>query len=271
MTWRILGAIAAVIGTAGLLLSIYAGAATWSIARQIDQATDETLSQLQAIVDPVHQQSEAAVTLVGATRERFGLILSSVETLSGTEEPARPDTSAILETLDQHVLRRLDTAEDFIRTMQENMRNASSALLILDAVPFLSPRLTSSVDARESQLRSLAIGLTDLSDLLEQVTQTFAEIRSQSSIDPDQLATLRSGLGQIDTSLVELESEVRRFSEGIGRVKTILVDLRRQTPRRINGAAILATVFFICFGCSQLSLITHGCHMIRHRRVSSAQ
>lgn len=266
MIWRMIGLLAVGIGAIGLVLSLYAGINTWSVANQIENATDETLNHMQAIVEPVHRQSEAAVTVVEASRERLDSIQTSVERLASADDPEQPEATSILETLDQHVIRRLDAAEEFIRTMQANMRNASNALILLDSLPFFSPRLASNIDQRESQLRSLATSLTEISDLLEQVTQTFVEVRSQSSIEPKQLELLQNTLTQVDSGLDELESEVHRFSEGIGRVQAILTDLRRNAPARIKRLAALATVFFVCFGCSQLSLLAHGYRLIRPRR-----
>jgi len=84
---------------------------------------------------------------------------------------------------------------------------------------------------------------------------------SQGKIDATQGERLRGVLTRVDSELNDLEFETPGFSEWIGTMEADLSDLQSSTPQRINRAAMLATVFFIDFGGSQISLLLHGFHL----------
>lgn len=259
---QLAGATAAVIGTVGTIFCVFAAINVWSLAQQFRDAADGTLVQLEAIFGSVHRQSNDAIMLVATTRERLGSIQTSTEQLKEGSKPRHPAATSILDVLDEDIVQQLKPTEEFIRRMQANMRSASSAALHLDSLSFLSPR-ASRVDQPASQLQTLAASLIEISDLLDQVIQILVDLRSQSGIDATQWERLQRVLARVDNKLNELELEIRGFAKKIGTMEADLSDLQQAAPARINRAAVLATVFLICFGGSQISMLLRGCHLVR--------
>jgi methyl-accepting chemotaxis protein len=258
--WRIAGTVAVTVGLAGIVLSTAAVVQVWKTAGALEREIPQALANLEDIVNSVHQQGATTVALLGTAREHVAFIGTSVEDLSNRarERPA----VTILETLDEDIGWRLDNAEEFVLSMQISMRSMSSALLVLDSLPFFAPRLASTADPQQPQLRSVATSLTETADLLDQVSRAIERARSGQAIAPNQLVQLQETLRRVDDRLEAVQNEIGEFSQRVEQTGEKLAALRRDVPRWINSTALVATVFFVCFGFSQLSLVLHGCRWV---------
>jgi uncharacterized phage infection (PIP) family protein YhgE len=263
---RTIGLVAAMAGVVGVGLSVYCGIHTWLLADQLQRTTSEALVQVQSVVDTLHTQSETAVDLLGTTRERLDGIAVTLGDLSGRQVVQQQQARSLLQILDRDVISGLSRAEEFIRSMQANMSEASSALLLLDSIPFFAASMPTGVGRREGQLRSLAEGLAEISAMLDQLSQILSEIRAQSSISSSQLERLRSGLAQVDERMEHYEAEIRRFSDGVAGIQESLARFQERAPGQIQRTAVLVTVFFVCFGFSQISLLVNGSRLLAGRR-----
>jgi hypothetical protein len=139
----------------------------------------------------------------------------------------------------------------------------SSGLLLLDSVPFFSPRVDAIDIQAESPLAAAAITLNEIADLLDQVTDTIGRLRAEQPIGPRQLAQVQETLLLVDDKLYEVQSEVRQFSYRVERTGWQLAVLRQEIPVWLNQGAAVATLFLLCFGFSQFSLLLHGGRMLR--------
>lgn len=258
--------IAIAIGALGTVLSVQVCRYSWSTAESVNRATEETCSQLEAVVGSVHEQSVAAVSIVSVASDRVQSVRASVGSLAGEDEQNGQVPSSYLKELDEEVLRRLAAAEEFVVTMQETLRNTGSALMVLDSLPLFSRKLMPQVESRETQLQTLAASLTELSDLLEQATRVLTEIRTDSSVDPKQLAQIEKAFARVEQKLTELEGEATEFSERLGEFQSRISDLRISIPQRVERFTMLATIFFVCFACSQLGLMAYAWGTLKSAR-----
>ena len=259
---RIAGAAAVAVGLAGIVLSVLGVVYAWSTADQLRRVVPEQLGRLQTLVDSVHEQSEATGTLLQTARERVNAVSAAIEELSRRDEQ-QPATASILQTLDEDIGQRLQHADEFVISMQGSMRSLSNALLLLDSLPFFSAPVISAEEPRNRHWKSVATNLTEAADLLDEVRRIVGRIRSGQKVSPQQLAQVQESLGRIDGQLDSVQSEIRGFSQRAQETSAELRALRAAVPRWINRTAVAVTVFFTCFGFSQISLLLHGWQLLK--------
>lgn len=259
---RIAGLVAAAVGATGAVLSVLAIVQAWTIADRLSREIPEVLAHLEAIADSVREQGESTVSLLETARERVASISIAVEELS-KKAGERPTTASILEALEPDIEQRLESAEEVILAMQNSIRSMSSALLLLDSIPFFKPWIAPAEGQDESHLKTVATSLTETADLLGQATEAVTRVRSGQTISPQQLAQLQETLVRVDRGLGDVESEIRLFSGRVEQTGSQLTRLREEVPGWIHNSALIATGFFVCFGFSQLSLLLHGWQWLR--------
>jgi hypothetical protein len=250
--------IAMAIGGLGTILSVQACRYSWSTAKTVSAAAEETFLQLDAAAGSVYEQSKAAESIVVAVSDRVRDLRVSFDEIAeeGENDPQVPPT--YLKVLDEELLRRLDAAEEFFLTMQDTLRNTGSALLVLDSLHLFSSKLSLQAVRRETQLQTLASNLAELSDLMERTRQLLTEIRPDSSIDPRHIRQIQKAFTSIEQRLYELKSEAMKFSERAGRFKARAGELRIAVAQHVERLLLLTTTFFVCFACSQLGLMAYA-------------
>lgn len=257
---RACGVVTLLVGAVGVILAAAAIAQTWRMAEQMRQAAPEALGHLEAITRSVNQQGEATVALLATTRTRVNEIRSPIAELSSRTQQVTTDS--ILEIVDEGIIQRLENAEEFARSMQTSMRGMSSALALLESLPFFPTRSASGVRG-ESQWKAVADSLAEAADLLERISQMIARLRSGRTMSPEQLTQLRETLDGVDRELGEVQTEIHRFLKSVSATGAQVAALRRNVPAWINNTAVAVTVFFVCFGFSQLSLLVQGWRLAR--------
>lgn len=258
---RMAGLVTALVAAAGVVFSGLAVQQTWLAADQLSRDVPVVLEHLEAVVNSVHGQAEATVSLLDTALDRMQLIRDAAEELA-SRSSQRATTATLLETLEEDIGQRLEIAEQFVVSMQASLRSTSQALLVLDSLPFVSTRLAPSGSQREGQLSSVATSLVGVADLLEQVTTTITRIRSEQALAPGQLEQVRSTLDRVDRELHAVQREISAFSQRVDDTGAQLESLQASIPQWIAGCAVAVTIFLVCFGFSQLSLLLHAFQLL---------
>jgi hypothetical protein len=251
---RIIGFLAVLIGVAGTALAVLGVYHTWRLHSRLRTQMPSALQHADVVVRSVQQQGQATNALLETTR----LHLTSIrEPISQLALQNQLDNAAILQTVDQQLLNRLESVEHFSLSMQNSIRGMSSALLILDSMPFLTGRPRRNRDEM-GQWKTVAVSLTDTADLLGQVNHTLSSIRTGQNVSPQQLNQLADALNRIDGRLEEVQTHIARFNELVEGSSSQLDLLEGRIPQWLERSAIVMTAFFVCFGSSQLGLAWMG-------------
>jgi hypothetical protein len=261
---RVVGLAALAVGLAGVAFSVWTGMEIWETAGRLREDIPTTVGQLEGIVHSIHEQSEASADLLLSAREQVTSVGQSVERLTASDE-SKAAAASLLDRLNADIARQLDAAGEFVVSLQGSMRGLGSALALVDALPFFAKRADADV-GQASQLRTVAGSLNETAELLEQVRITLARLRDGQGVQPEQLARLHDTLARVDGEIALAEQEVRHFSGRVAWTGEALNRWRLAAPRQINTISTAATVFLVCFGASQISLLLHGWSWLTHRR-----
>jgi hypothetical protein len=266
--WRLGGLTALVAGLAGVAFSVWAGMEVWTTAGRLRRDIPTTVGQIEGIVRSVEEQAETSADLLRSARGQLRSVGESVDRLTQPDQTQAAAT--LLDRLNEDITRQLDAASEFIVSLQGSVRGLGGALALADALPFFAPRTDPDI-GQASQLRTVAQSLNETADLLEQVRITLNRLRDGQGVPPQQVALLHDSLGRVGRELTLAEREVRRFGGRVGWTGDALARWKQSAPRQINTTANAVTVFLVCFGMSQISLLLHGLALLTQRRENLAR
>lgn len=251
------GAFAVLIGALGTIFGVGAVVGSWTLADRLSREVPASIADLEQVVDLVRQQGDASLTLIDTVRDRVRFVGETVEDLSGITE-RDPNAPTLLEALDPDIEQRLEAAETFILALQDSLRSLNRALVLLDSVPFFPRRSPSERSADAPPLRSVADSLNEATALLDEASRTLNRIRLGQALSPRQRTQFQELLDEVDFTLGDVRNQIDTFFASLNQASERLAVIRSASSVWIDRAAGVATVFFVCFAASQLSLMLHG-------------
>jgi uncharacterized phage infection (PIP) family protein YhgE len=254
------GIVASIVGLAGIALAGLAIYEIWLTVERLYVEVPRGLDEVDQIVQSIHQQGQSTDALLETTRQHLVAIKIPVQQLASRNQ--RLSNADILSTLDEAILRRMENIEHFSLSMQNSMRSMSNALLILDSLPFLAQSPAPQTKS-PNQWKELAASLAQSADLLEEASRSVSRIRSGQDVAPQQMAQLAEVLDQIDVHLHKVQENIRQFSYTVEQTDRTIGTVKAIAPIWIERGAIVLTVFFVCFGFSQISLLVHGWQLLK--------
>ncbi len=258
---RAAGLVTGIVGAVGTALAVAAIVAVWNAAYRLEQNLPEAFGQAAAVLESINNQSTATVEILDAARRRVSAIQEPLRELS-ERDASGANAASLLQTLYAQIARRLETAEELTVSMRNSMRSMTSALLLLDSLPFFASRLAPE-GKTPAQWRAIAKSLTDAADQLDQVANSLANIREGQAISPRQLEQIQVMLGDVDHQLVLVRSDIYAFSQTLESMRSQLDALAERVEVWIYWASGALTAFPVCFGFSQISLLLHGWQWLR--------
>ena len=238
-----------VLGMIFLILSIAGIAAIWvynepmtfeATSRLTDINTE--LSQAQVGLQSSQQELERALRIVDATEK-------ALEQLSDQSTDAKNVLENIQGTLDDRLLPELKTARERLVAASntlENLRNTIQGFGSFIPIDLTRPDqiLTDLIDSATSLD-------TEIGEI-ERVAQQASVFLSDSSF------ILGGDLSETRKSLEEFLATTQEYEEKVTEWRRQVADLIEKTPRWIDQASIILTVFLLWFSISQFGLILHG-------------
>jgi len=238
-----------VLGMVFLILSIAGIAAIWvynepmtfeATSRLTDINTE--LSQAQVGLQSSQQELERALRIVDATEK-------ALEQLSDQSTDAKNVLENIQGTLDDRLLPELKTARERLVAASntlENLRNTIQGFGSFIPIDLTGPDqiLTDLIDSATSLD-------TEIGEI-ERVAQQASVFLSDSSF------ILGGDLSETRKSLEEFLATTQEYEEKVTEWRRQVADLIEKTPRWIDQASIILTVFLLWFSISQFGLILHG-------------
>jgi hypothetical protein len=255
MIRRIFAGILILLSAILLLASIVAIGATWyynePLTREVTgqlKAVDGELGLAQATLKSSEKELQRALRIVDSTQE-------ALEKLTGQSESAESLFDSIQGTLDDRLLPELKTTRTRIEAARATLENLQT---ILASVSSFIP----GVD--------LNIPETTLTDLIASAKSIDGEIANMevlatqaSTFVADTGYLLGGDLTQTRDSLQNFLSAIQDYEKKVARWREQGADVLANTPKWIDQASIILTIFLVWFGISQFSLLLHGIAMQR--------
>lgn len=255
MVRRIFAGILILLSAVLLVLSIVGIGAIWyynePLTREVTgqlKAVDGELGLAQATLQSSEKELERALRIVDSTQE-------ALEKLTDQTESADSLFDRIQGTLDDRLLPELKTTRNRINEARTTLENLQT---ILASVSSFIP----GVD--------LNIPTTTLTDLIASAESIDTEIANMevlatqaSTFVADTGYLLGGDLTQTRESLQNFLSAIQDYEKKVGRWREQGADVLANTPKWIDQASIILTVFLVWFGLSQFSLLLHGIAMQR--------
>ncbi len=273
---KLLGGMAAVlVGAVGVALSCSLMLQIRQTSSRLEREIPQSLAHVEQIAQSVREQGEATTKVLQTTRERVGFLGESIARLSDKLSD-KDSASSLLMVIDEDIDSQLNNAKQFVLSMQNSMRNMGSTLMLFDSMSLFGhegfSRSSQTDPARHpNPLRSVALGLTQTADLLDQVTHAINRLQSGESITPIQLSQIQFTLNQVDLELLRIKSEVNKFSEEVGQTETKFTHLKDRSPVWVRYVSNTISLFLFCFGFAQLMVCVYGLRWIGEVRKSWRQ
>ena len=254
MARKIFSGILIVLGAVFLVLSVVGIGAAWyynepltreAVSRLTDINTE--LSQAQVGLQSSQMELERALRIVDATEE-------ALEKLSDQSSGAKGLLGNIQSTLDDRLLpelkttrQRLVAARDALETLRNTLEGFGSLLSIDLNMP--DKVLTDLIDSANS----LDTEIADVEEIAQQAS-TFVN---------DSSFLLGGDMTQTRKSLEDFLAATQEYEKKVTDWRKQVADLIEKTPKWIDQASIILTIFLLWFGISQFGLVLHGLSMQR--------
>ena len=243
-----------VLGTIFLILSVVGMIAAWvynepltleATSRLTDINTE--LSRAQVGLQSSQQELERALRIVDATEK-------ALEQLADQSTGATSLLENIQGTLDDRLLPELKTTRERLVAASNTLENLRNTIEGLGS--FLPVDLTGP-DQILADLIDSANSLDSEIGEIERVAQQASLFLSDSSF------ILGGDLSETRKSLEEFLATVQAYEERVTDWRKQVADLIEKTPKWIDQASIILTIFLVWFGISQFGLILHGLNIRR--------
>ena len=254
MVRKIFSGIFIVLGAIFLVLSVVGIGAAWyynepltrEATRRLTDINTE-LSQAQVGLQSSQMELERALRIVDATEK-------ALEKLSDQSTGAKGLLDNIQSTLDDRLLPELKTTRQRLvaaRDALENLRNTLEGFGSLLSIDLNMPDkvLTDLIDSANSLD-------TEIADVEEIAQQASTFVNDSSFLLGGDLSKTRKSLEDFLVVTQEYEKKVTDWRKQVA-------DLIEKTPRWIDQASIILTIFLLWFGLSQFGLVLHGLNMRR--------
>jgi hypothetical protein len=251
---RLLGALLALLGAAGVLLCIAGIVASWVAEAELRQRADRLLGRLDG---PVRLTARS----LAQVREALEAARAQVDTLhraTGPEPSKQP--AGFMERAALHLIAwrlgpRLGEVRQQVDSATEVAVAANTLLEHLQGLPLAE---AAGLDA--GQMRDVSQQLDGLTASAEQLGALLGQAAGGGppGARPD-TSRLREGLERAAVSVGNLERQTVEVREK-------LAQLRTRLPGWLTATAVGLTVFLLWMGVGQCSLFLHGWSLLRRGR-----
>jgi DNA repair exonuclease SbcCD ATPase subunit len=250
MVRRIFAGILILLSAILLVLSIVGIGAIWyynepltrEVTGQLKQV-DIELAQAEATLQSSEEELERALRIVDATE-------AALEKLTEQSESAESLFDRIQGTLDDRLLPELKTTRGRIVEARATLENLQT---VLTSVSTFIPGVGLSIpDQMLTDLITSARSLdTEIANIEVLATQASTFVADTGYLLGGDLTQTRDSLQNFLSAIQDYEKKVTRWREQAA-------DILDNTPKWIDQASIILTVFLLWFSLSQVSLLIHG-------------
>ncbi len=239
---RVLAALAILLATAVLLLSLVGGIGVWVVKEPVTARTTQVFQRIDAALDLADRGLEQARTSLARAAERLDSAREEQRKLSQQPQPNNAAKKTLARTVQRSIAPEFDKAHGKLQTVAEAAVVVNSVLADLGNIPFLS---ASGLDGDQ---------LADLNRQLGEVGPAAWELsRRLGEGEPDSDAQF----SQVDQALRTVREAVDEYEPRLRDVRQRTEELQARTLGWITPASILLSVIFLWVALSQVSILFH--------------
>jgi uncharacterized protein YlxW (UPF0749 family) len=250
MARKILSGILIALSALFLVASVIAIGAIWiynePLTREVTgrlKEVDSQLAQVEATLASSEKELQRALRIVDAAQ-------AALEKLTQQTESAENLFESIQSTLDDRLIPELKTTRQRIGSARATLENLQS--ILADVSAFI-PGVDLSVPDR--LLADLVVSTRSLDTEIDNVEILTTQA---STFVSDTSYLLGGDLTETRESLQTFLSSIRDYEKKVARWREQDQQLIAGTPKWIDQASIILTVFLLWFGLSQFGLLLHG-------------
>ncbi|MCI0554095.1 MAG: hypothetical protein L0287_24360 [Anaerolineae bacterium] len=243
-----------VLGTIFLILSLVGMIAAWVYNEPLTrEATSKLtdinteLSQAQVGLQSSQGELERALRIVDAAEK-------ALEKLAGQSTGATGLLDNIQGTLDDRLLPELKTARERLVAASNALESLHNTLEGIGALLSIDLNVPDKI-------------LTDLIDSANSLDSEIADIeimaQQVSTFLSDSSFLLGGDLSETRKSLEAFLATTQEYEKKVTEWRKQVTDLIEKTPKWIDQASVILTIFLLWFGLSQFGLILHGLNIRR--------
>jgi chromosome segregation ATPase len=255
MARKILSGILIALSAIFLVLSVVGIGAIWFYKNQLTREAvgrlteiDAQLAQAQATLQSSEKELQRALRIVDGAQ-------TALEKMAKQTGSAKSLFDSIQGTIDDQLLpdlkttrTRIDSARTTLESLQSVLKGFSSFIPGLDL---------------NAPAKSLSDLIASTHSLDAEITNVEALATQASTFVSDTSFLLGGDLTSTRTSLQNFITYIQEYQTKVANWRAQDKDLLEKTPRWINQASIILTVFLFWFGLSQFGLLLHGLNMQR--------
>lgn len=227
----ILGLVLILLALVSLLLNIAGIAQVWVLREPLTRDAINTLDLLNSTLDTTSQGLGVAKTSLRSVTVTIGALQTTVASAATTIDNTSTAVSSLSTVIGTNLTGTLNSAIGALDAVETTTQTIDSVLGALAAIPFLG--------VQYDPAKSLSSSVSDVTDQLKQVPQSFGELEknlgtSGSSLDKvgDDAKTLSSSLGSVQSDLSQLvgvleqyETQVKAFQGTVRNLRENIVTI----------------------------------------------
>jgi F0F1-type ATP synthase membrane subunit b/b' len=243
-----------VLGSIFLLLSLVGIVAAWVYNEPLThEATtrlteiNNELAQAQVSLQSSQHELERALRIVDAADE-------ALEKLAAQSNSAESLFEHIQSTLDDNLIPELKTTRERLVAARDTLEGLRNTLTTLSSLLPVDLNLPDKV---------LADLITSANSLDGEISNIEGIAQQASTFVSDTSFLLGGDLTQTRASLESFLATTQEYEKRVTEWHEQVTDLIEKTPKWIDQASIILTIFLLWFGISQFGLILHGLNIRR--------
>ena len=259
------------VGLTGVVLSIFCVVMLWRFEALISQRASEFGELTISVRENADEYVGQAERVLGQMQKKVGVLRQCAETVSKDTAQNR-EVAPIIERLDAELIRELREARSILTSIQSGSDGLNEAIQQFELIvsPMRMLGKSGEIDG-DSDLRALSRSLTEVSQLIQQVIN-FVTRMEQQGITDKQAQQMKQAVIRLGEVLEQGRLRLTSFQESLHKASSNLEEKREQIPRWTHMTAIVCTVFFVCFGFTQIHLIENGwSRVMKSRHTPAAQ
>jgi uncharacterized phage infection (PIP) family protein YhgE len=262
---RITGFLLVLAAIIGLAFSLAGIAGIWVVKNQV---TSGIVSGLDLIIDSLNSTGRGLTIIQESFSTMTPSITSVQDTLNtgaNTIETAKPLLNSMETLLDKNL-------PDTIAAVQTSLDTAYDSAKIIDSVLraltiFNKDSYNPKVPLHEA-LAQISTNLGDFPQTFADMETSIADTANQADIIQADLKTMAANVSEIQTSLKDYEEQVANYQDSMKATKKQVNTIKALTPRIVDVAVWVLTIFLAWMAIAQLGLLTQGWELL-HRPTSA--